>query len=1120
MNTARSALIALLALIGLPCLALIPSFVGTLRPGPDRILDFFQEWASARNVYRGWPVYTPQAVTARAYLNFRPPADRPTLMLPYNAHPPPAVLLALPLGALDYSDAFLFWSLLSLVCFGISVGLVFGQLGIRWPLWFVLPAIGLLLICNPFRQQVTQGQLNLVLLLLLTGVWTADRNDWPRLAGLLLGTATALKLFPGFLFLYFALRRQWSALALGAVAVLGWTVLTGSILGWDTYRDYVQTVLPDLACYQGWWPNVSLVGFWGKLFGTEGKTIPLWPSPLLARGLALASIILVTGLAGGVIVRARNRADRDWAFGVTLIAMVLASPIAWDHYFLLLLLPVTLLWQRLPPVWTYRLVYGLALVIGWTTPILYWRRFIPGVTPYNWLTLTADPLQTLTALAFPTYALLGLYALGVLLEQGETEAAAESPKKDVPEDATAACAPKETELPALPAAPPDEAKEPVPTRDFGWLKPIGILLLAGLSVYHNSFTGAFLLDDIPLMESPAIAQLGGVSWYNWVVRPVLYRSMELNYWLEGTNVRGYHVVNLLIHVAAACTLFGLVRQTLLRPRYAKRYATSAAPLALAIALLWLVHPLNTQSVTYIIQRSESFMGLCYLLVLYCLVRGHESACRWAWYAAALVSCALGMGSKQVIATAPLVALLYDGTFLESSWRRILRERWMLYLGLVAIVASLTALEVGFSTPTAGGAGFGLPTITPLQYARTQPEIILHYLRLAIWPVGLCLDYNDWPVVPTWAAAAPALAAIAALLLGTLVGLWRRSGLGFLGAAFFLILAPSSSIMPIADLAFEHRMYLPLACVVTLAVLAGYHGLEFARVRLNLPRAVVPGVGGSLVALLAGVLGYLTIERNEVYRSEAAMYQDVVAKRPGNARAWGALGRLALRQGRLEEALAYFRRALAINPGYAMARNNAGVVYQRQGRLTEAVQQHCLALQIEPTHHAARDNLAAALLRQGQTVEAIDQLKQAIALAPQVARYHYDLATALTEQGAPSQAALEYAEGRRLDPGWPREAARRAWRLATAVDPSQIPAARAEALFLARQACQAMGDEAPAELLDVRAAAEAANEQFDAAIATARLALARAKAAGNTELQRRIQDRLELYERRRPFRLDP
>src|SRR5207253_2522977 len=187
------------------------------------------------------------------YLGYqRQPRDR--FFLEVNAHPPTSVLLAVPLARLDYPDAFLVWSLSSLAALAASVWLVVRHLRIPFSVWALAPALTLLLACNPFRQQMNQGQLNLVLLLLLTGVWVADRSARPGWAGALLGAATAIKLFPAFLFLYFLLRRQRRVVAAGVLSFAVLTGLTAALLGPATYRCYVEEVLPQVAQFRDWWP--------------------------------------------------------------------------------------------------------------------------------------------------------------------------------------------------------------------------------------------------------------------------------------------------------------------------------------------------------------------------------------------------------------------------------------------------------------------------------------------------------------------------------------------------------------------------------------------------------------------------------------------------------------------------------------------------------------------------------------------------------------------------------------------------------------------------------------------------------------------------------------------------
>src|SRR5262249_3737422 len=231
-------------------------------------LDFAQEWTSARNFLTGQPIYRDLNESVHDHLGFWRNLNDPNIFysLHVNAHPPTSVLLALPITWLDYPDAFLTWNLVSLGLFVASIWLVVRQLGLRVTFLGVVIGYGLLLVCGPFRAQMLQGQLNIVLLALITGAWAAERSDRPALAGVLLGLATAIKLFPGFLLLYYAMRGRWRVVLAGIAALLACTVLTAGIFGADAYVVYVRDVMPQVAKYYDGWLNVSLPGLFTKLF--------------------------------------------------------------------------------------------------------------------------------------------------------------------------------------------------------------------------------------------------------------------------------------------------------------------------------------------------------------------------------------------------------------------------------------------------------------------------------------------------------------------------------------------------------------------------------------------------------------------------------------------------------------------------------------------------------------------------------------------------------------------------------------------------------------------------------------------------------------------------------------
>jgi hypothetical protein len=397
-------------------LLLGPGFVRSLRPGRGSLRDFVQEWASARNLIEGRPIYEDQEISLARYLDFHRDPANPTdrFFIHHNAHPPTSVLLALPVAWLDYPDAMLAWNLLSLAALAASLWLMNRRLGLASSPWALLPLGAFLLVCGPFQQQMYQGQLNLVLLLLLTATWAADRAGRPLLAGALLGAATAVKLFPGFLLLYFLLRRDWRAVAATVFSFALLTGLTAAVLGPAAYRDYVADVLPKVAAYQSDWLNASFAGFWSRLFDPtshQNIVIPLWTSPTLAAAATLLCRVALLAVLVWGLWRIETPADRDLGFGLLLVAMLLVSPVAWDHYFLLLFLPVAVIWQLLRNAgfrrWLFALIpVILSLPLGW-----YYGLLIPPGLNGG----AAGPVQTLTVVALPFYALLALFLVGCTL---------------------------------------------------------------------------------------------------------------------------------------------------------------------------------------------------------------------------------------------------------------------------------------------------------------------------------------------------------------------------------------------------------------------------------------------------------------------------------------------------------------------------------------------------------------------------------------------------------------------------------------------------------------------------------------------------------------------------------
>lgn len=368
-----------------------------------QVNDFFQEWASAKNSASGLPIYEPQAEAAHRWLGVR----FLDLRLQYNAHPPTSVLLALPFAALPYREATFLWNLLSLVLLAAGGWIFLAELKAVPPLWALLPLLALLLLANPCVQQLRNGQLNGVLLLLLVLTWRAERRGRAPEAGFWLGLAMAVKLFPGFLLLFFLMRRNWTAAVAAAATFLGVCLAALFLFGPEAFRDYVTAVLPFVSGFRCHWYNTSLNGFWSRTFlGSEREAVvPLLHAPLLAAAGLAASAGLVTLLTAWGIRRAEGKEEADAAFGLGVFAMLLVSPLTWDHSLLLAAPWFFILWRSLPARIIPRCLF-LAILLGLTTDSMNLFR------PLLRSQLPVETGPTLAALAATAHAALAAPALG------------------------------------------------------------------------------------------------------------------------------------------------------------------------------------------------------------------------------------------------------------------------------------------------------------------------------------------------------------------------------------------------------------------------------------------------------------------------------------------------------------------------------------------------------------------------------------------------------------------------------------------------------------------------------------------------------------------------------------
>lgn len=379
-----------------------------LQVRPGQLHDYSQDWCSARNYYAGQPIYL--SLDDSVPLHFGGGTYRGGIKR--NAHPPPSVLISLPWGVLGYRQAMMAWNLFSLLLLAPTLWLILRPAGLNLNPWMTLPIICITLVSNALAQQINQGQWNLVLLFLLTAAWSAQRRQRDVWGGVALGTAISIKLIPGFLLLYFLVQRRWTAIVATAATVVVWFVLSGLTLGWDCIGDYAFHVLPSVDKFRDFWPNASLAGFWAKLFdGASGRVVPIAKLPWLSHGLTLLTSCATVGLTAWIGLKAKSLAQRDVAWAAAIVAMMLVSPVTWDHYFLMLGLPLLIFWKRsTDDSWSARLLvlWGAFSLIVLNAKHL-WDRFIPGdgevVLLPSQTPSVATPLQVLTVISYPCYTL-------------------------------------------------------------------------------------------------------------------------------------------------------------------------------------------------------------------------------------------------------------------------------------------------------------------------------------------------------------------------------------------------------------------------------------------------------------------------------------------------------------------------------------------------------------------------------------------------------------------------------------------------------------------------------------------------------------------------------------------
>jgi protein O-mannosyl-transferase len=491
---------------------------------------------------------------------------------------------------------------------------------------------------------------------------------------------------------------------------------------------------------------------------------------------------------------------------------------------------------------------------------------------------------------------------------------------------------------------PDSGMEPqpVPTGSPGrsrvtyWIL-YGLIALAGILAYSNSYSGVLLFDDeYGIRDNPDLGKwyplkypLYGVQGAPSCARPPVQISLTLNHNFGGIDPVGYHIVNLAIHLVTAFFLFALLQNLL---RRTERFSEHAIWLAFITTLIWTVHPIHTGCITYISQRAETIMGMFFVMTFYFADRDRKTA--------AVVCCVLSAMSKEVGAMIPFIYPIYLRAFREATWRAVWAQNKVWILTMFAL--SWTAVSMLLATgPKGNTVRFELQNINPFTYLMSSTNAIVEYIRLIYWPHPLVLDYG-WPIADEWHEYRLGLGIVSSLFLLTIFLVVKFPKWGFIGASCFLILAPTSSVLPImSEMWAEHRMYLPSFPIITATVLLAYcalQGLDQSTIRIS--------IACVLTSFIVFAFAALTYRQNKLFDTQVTMWQHNATHKPSR-RAWYNLGYALDGEHRTLEAIEAYRNSIRWSPDWDKPHRFLGSALMSLDRYEEAAAHLQAAIKYEP-----------------------------------------------------------------------------------------------------------------------------------------------------------------------------
>ncbi|MBI4843422.1 MAG: tetratricopeptide repeat protein [Nitrospirae bacterium] len=530
-----------------------------------------------------------------------------------------------------------------------------------------------------------------------------------------------------------------------------------------------------------------------------------------------------------------------------------------------------------------------------------------------------------------------------------------------------------------------------------------LIILFGFLAYSNTFHSPFTFDDANnIVENRRLKDISNIpSFFTSIERPPIMArpftaaTFAVNHHFGKLNTTGYHIFNIVVHIANGILLYLLIILTARLTGFDDD--KKSVLIALFSSLIFTAHPIQTESVTYMVSRSVLLSTFFFLLgiILFTKTVATEGKRKLVYRSALFVTSLFGMASREEFFIFPVMLVLYDLYFVSKQNIRGVLKNFKIHLSviltLVYVIFIVTTYDYGEH------AGYGVKALTPLQYLMTQFNAHWTYLRLLILPVNQNLDY-DYPVAKTLFEFPTIIS-----FMGY-IGLWafgiylyrKRPVISFSILWFMITLFPSSGIMPIADVIFEHRLYMPLIGFVIIFSLGMFYVLEFSANRLRTPGSQFPLHGSCFIVLSAIVIvfSFAAYQRNAVWKNEITLWEDTVSKSLNKARPWNNLGNGYLKQKQPDKAIPMLKKALDLKyDSWA----NLGSAYIETGLFQEAVQPLKIALSLHPSFPDIHYNLGVAYHRLGQLDKAIEEYKTALSLNPDDEDTRYNLGLAYRQK---------------------------------------------------------------------------------------------------------------------------